>query len=238
MSEVAPRSDEPSKVVLWDIDGTLVRSAGVGVRAFGQAVHRVTGVAWQLKRLDFGGRTDPEIAALILADAGFDDDDLVAPVLLALADAYEALTDDVHASVTVLPGIDAVLSELGVRGATQTVVTGNIRPAAAVKVAAGKIDHHLRLDLGGYGSDHAVRAELVRVSLARAAADGVRFHADDVWVIGDTPRDLACARANGIRCALVATGAYPLDDLLDLGADLVLADLADPEALLEAIGAA
>jgi phosphoglycolate phosphatase-like HAD superfamily hydrolase len=226
-----------AKVVLWDIDGTLVRTAGIGVKAFATAVEQVTGIAWQLKRLDFGGRTDPEIAGLILADAGVDDADLVAPVLVALGEAYAALVDELHAAVRVLPGVDAALTELGQRGATQTVVTGNIKVAAGFKVAAGKLDHHLRLDLGGYGSDHAVRAELVRLALQRAGADGIEVRAEDVWVVGDTPRDLACATANGVRCALVATGAYPIEQLSDLGADLVLDDLGDPTALLDAIAA-
>lgn len=224
-----------STVVLWDIDGTLVRSAGVGVRAFVMAVQRAAGLTWTPHRLDFGGRTDPEIASLILADAGCTDPSLVDPVLVALVEAYEELADDLRASIKVLPGVTAALDLLAGRQALQTVVTGNLQAVARAKVTAGDLDRHLRLELGGYGSDHAERAELVRRSLARVADGGPDVDPRAVWVVGDTPRDLACARANDVRCALVATGTYSFDDLAALGADLVLADLSDAEPLLEAM---
>jgi phosphoglycolate phosphatase len=222
--------------MLWDIDGTLLRTPGIGVRAFAQAVERVTGVVWTSERLDLGGRTDPDIAARILESAGLTDPLLVPLVLEALVTVYEEIAADLHTAVRVLPGVAAVLAELDVRSAIQTVVTGNLREPAAAKISAAGLGHHLRLDLGGYGTDHVERAELVRLALARVAAAGADFEPADVWVVGDTPRDLACARANGVRCALVATGTYGIDELDSIGADLVLNDLSDPWPLLEATG--
>jgi phosphoglycolate phosphatase-like HAD superfamily hydrolase len=222
-------------IVLWDIDGTLMRSPGIGVRAFVRAVESVTGVVWTPQRLDFGGRTDPDIAARILDAAGVDDPSLVPAVLERLALAYEELADELRAAVVVLPGVEATLRNLEVRGAVQTVVTGNIRPAAAAKIAAAGLDAHLRMDVGAYGSDHHDRSELVALAIKRLeAADGV-VHRDSVVVVGDTPRDLAAARANGIRCVLVATGTYGIDELSALDADLVVADLSHPDALSDAL---
>ena len=221
--------------MLWDIDGTLMRSPGIGVRAFVRAVESVTGVVWTPQRLDFGGRTDPDIAARMLDAAGVDDLSLVPAVLARLADAYEEMADELRAAVVVLPGVEATLHNLRIRGAVQTVVTGNIRPAAVAKIAAAGLDAHLRMDVGAYGSDHHDRSELVALAIQRLeAVDGV-VHRDAVIVVGDTPRDLAAARANGIRCVLVATGTYGIDELRALDADLVVADLSEPDALSDAL---
>lgn len=222
-------------VVLWDIDGTLLRTRGVGVQAFTLAVERVTGIVWTPRRLDFGGRTDPEIAALILNDAGVTGSALVPSVLEALVVAYDELRDELRAAVQVLPGVTAALAEFADRGAIQTVVTGNLRPVAEAKLEAGRLVGHLRVEFGGYGSDHTERAELVRLALQRVNAGGT--DAGAAWVIGDTPRDLACARANGLRCALIATGTYPADELRELDADVVLTDLNDPRPLFAAVAA-
>jgi phosphoglycolate phosphatase-like HAD superfamily hydrolase len=95
----------------------------------------------------------------------------------------------------------------------------------------------LRHELGGYGSDHVDRPELVRLALERVAAAGHDVVADRVWVIGDTPRDHACAVANGVRSMLVATGSYAVDELTGLGADIVVDDLTDLATVVGAIGA-
>ncbi|MCX6521683.1 MAG: HAD hydrolase-like protein [Actinobacteria bacterium] len=118
--------------------------------------------------------------------------------------------------------------------AVQSVVTGNIRHAARRKLEAAGFDHRLDLERGGYGSDHHDRTELVRIALSRLAArdDVGEIDPSTVWIIGDTPRDAACARGAGVRCLLVATGTYSVDALSDLGADHVLADLADVEGVL------
>ena len=228
-------------VVLWDIDGTLVHAPLVGVQAFVTAVERATGLRWTPRRLGFGGLTDPIIATLILEDLGVVDETVVPSVMHHLADAYGELADEVRAVTRALPGAGAAIDALAAREALQTVVTGNVRAAAIAKLGAAGLQQHLRLDLGGYGSDHADRAELVRLALERvgtASGPGAPVALDDVWVVGDTPRDLACARANGIRCALVATGTYPAGELRDLGADVVVDDLTALDALLSAIAGA
>ena len=115
-----------------------------------------------------------------------------------------------------------------------TLLTGNIYPNAAAKVGAFGLDRWLDLDVGAYGSDHHDRDELVSVSIGRVEAEhGVRVDPDDVWVIGDTPRDLGCARAAGSRCLLVATGRYGSDELAALGPEAVLDDLSDTTGVLK-----
>ena len=222
-------------MVLWDIDGTLMRSPGIGVRAFVRAVERVTGVAWTPQRLDFGGRTDPDIAARILESAGFDEPALVPAVLEALAEAYVDLDGDLRAAVTVLPGVAVMLRTLDRERVVQTVVTGNIAPVARAKISAGGLEAHLRLEWGAFGSDHHERSELVKLAIERVGAAGHDIRRDTIWVVGDTPRDLAAAQANSVRCALVCTGTFGFDELCELGADLVVADLSDPTSLSDAM---
>ncbi len=227
---------EPPLVVLWDIDGTLMRSSGIGARAFIAAVEEVTGRTWTPERLDFGGRTDPDIATLLLGAVGVDDVSLVPAVLEALVRGYAALDADLLATVKVMPGVVAALDALALPGAVQTVVTGNIEVVARQKLAAARLVERLRLECGAYGSDeHTDRAALVELAITRVTATGAAVDRERVWVIGDTPRDLVAARAAGVRCLLVGTGAHAYDDLSGSDADLVLPDLAELAVVLEAM---
>ena len=118
-------------------------------------------------------------------------------------------------------------------GIVQTVLTGNIARNARTKLEPFGLDVRLMLDVGAYGDDHVDRNVLVPFAWQRVrAATGVEHGADETWVIGDTPRDLACARAVGARCVLVATGHFDVDQLLPLGADLVMRDLRDADRFL------
>jgi phosphoglycolate phosphatase-like HAD superfamily hydrolase len=149
--------------------------------------------------------------------------------------AEAASRGELAASGSALPGVEAVLAAVaGDKRVLSTLLTGNIYPNAAIKVAAFGLDRWLDLDVGAYGSDHHRREELVPVALKRVEAEhGVRVPPEEVWVIGDTPRDLSCAQAAGSRCLLVATGRYRADELAALGPDAVLEDLSDTAKVLE-----
>ncbi len=243
MSERPPSA---SKVLLWDIDGTLLRTPGVGVRAFAQALETVAGRPMARIQYDFGGKTDPLIARDLLAAVEIDDPSYI-PLLLAEVERnYDDFADDLRATIAVLPGASELLTRCAELAAIQTVVTGNIQFVARRKLEAGRLDHHLDLDRGGYGSDHHDRTALVNIALSRLAdhADADDADAgggagrgpierDRVWIIGDTPRDAACALGAGVRCLLVATGTYSLESLAGLGATAVLPDLADVERVLD-----
>ena len=229
----------PSTIVLWDIDGTLLRAAKAGTRSFVAALRTVADADFPTTtrtggKLDFGGRTDPKIAEIILEAAGCDV--ALAPRLLAEVEAEYALHDQSFAADThALRGVEAAIAALAEHGVVQGVVTGNLESVARLKVRAAGLGEPLRFDIGGYGSDHIERAELVAIAMRRAAASGLVIDRDRVWVIGDTRRDLGCARDNGVRCALVATGTTPFDTLAELGADITVPSLDSPEAV-EMIG--
>jgi phosphoglycolate phosphatase-like HAD superfamily hydrolase len=153
----------------------------------------------------------------------------VPTILGHLADEMAAAVSLVRRHDRVLPGVAELLGLLDADGRfVQTVLTGNIAPNALVKLAAFDLDRFVDLEIGAYGSDRTDRNELVPVALARAAEHrGLDFGADEVWVIGDSANDLACARAAGVRCLLVATGRLGAAELEALGPDAWRPDLAD-----------
>jgi phosphoglycolate phosphatase-like HAD superfamily hydrolase len=218
--------------VLWDIDGTLVRSCGVAAQAFLDAVAEVTGLRPTAERRDYGGRLDTEIADMLLTAVGATAT-RVADVLEVLRRLVDERLGELRAQTSAYPGVDALLAKLAEAGVRQTVVTGNLASIARHKLEAGGLIPPIELDFGGYGESAPTRAAVAHVALDRLSAAGWQSDLNGVWIVGDTPRDLACARAVGVRCALVATGRRTFRELSGLGADIVLPDLADPRPLLD-----
>jgi len=129
---------------------------------------------------------------------------------------------------------DALTSLAAISGVRQTLLTGNLVGNAAVKLAAFALTAYFDVEVGAYGSDHADRKALVPIALERVERlRGDYYRPDEVWVIGDTPGDYACARAAGVRCLLLATGQIPMSELLSLDADAVLEDLTNTEQVVE-----
>jgi phosphoglycolate phosphatase len=228
----------PARLVLWDIDGTLVRAGPVGADVFSTAVEHAVGRHPGEHGVAMGGKTDPQIASEILAGMGLDavDGDRHLPLVLdRLESELAASVDLMRERGAVLPGVPDVLASLHAdRGhVAQSVLTGNTAANAATKVIAFGLDRWLDLEIGAYGSDNSDRRTLVPVAIQRAAdLRGWSLAPRDVWVVGDTPHDFACARAGGARSMLVATGRTPIEELLQLGADAVLEDLSDVDAVV------
>ncbi len=224
------------RLVLWDIDGTLVDSGGIGAEVFDVAIEQAVGVR-PPARVRMGGKTDPQIVREYLAMLEIEETEASShlPVVLDhLATALAAVAHVIAERGRVLPGVEAALGRLADDPTVlQTVLTGNVAANAVVKLAAFGLEDRLDLEIGAYGSDHADRNLLVPVAVGRAADQrGRRFGNEEVWVIGDTPNDLACARAGGVRCLLVASGRPSYDELAVLGPDALLPDLADTDAVV------
>ena len=184
------------------------------------------------------GKTDPQIAREFLAMLSFaDSSPLVPQVLKQLAIELERAEDRMRKHGRVLPGVVSLLKCLaGDSRITQTVVTGNIAPNALLKLKTFGLETWLDLEIGAFGSDQEQRRELVPIALERASRiRGLQFERADIWVVGDTPADLECARSAGVRCLLVATGRTPLLQLERLGADAAIPDLEDTEACVSLI---
>jgi phosphoglycolate phosphatase len=226
-----------TRLVLWDVDGTLVDSAGLGGEAFRAAFERVTGVP-VTKLVPFAGRTDLEIALDLLETAGIDhSEQLLGDFERELAAAMAERADKVRERGRPFPGVPEALTRLRDEpGILQSLLTGNIAPNAEVKLGAFGLDKLVDMEIGAYGSDHQRRGELVAVA-RRKAFDlrGVAVDPADIVLVGDTPLDVAAAIEGGARAVGVATGPYEQDDLRHAGADAVLPDLSDLDAVLEAL---
>lgn len=226
--------------MLWDVDGTLIHAGSAGRDVFEAAVGHVLGEAIPpdvLPKVVMSGKTDPQIAAEVLVLAGVASADLdhhLPPVLARLQAEAAAAEARIRSEGRVLPGVEALLKRLAADpGVVQTVLTGNLEANAALKLAAFGLDRWIDLEVGAFGSDHADRRALVPIALERVGQRrGRTFTPDRTWVIGDTPRDLDCARAAGARCLLVATGRFRAGDLHGLGADAVVDDLTDTERVV------
>ena len=246
-------------LVLWDIDFTLVDAGGVGTRLYRMVFRDMFGTDLPAAAL-MAGRTDRAIVLDTLTRAGIPEPrqhlDQFLARLAALAPTGRELTER-HSRA--LPGAAAALDALaafapGLDGAdgrdgadaagdpaqqvcvVQSVLTGNVRPMAAMKLSALGLDGHLDLEAGAYGESHEVRAELVHLARDNAARRyGTDFSGPATVLVGDTPLDVAAALETGARAVAVATGGTTAAALAESGAHAVLPDLTNTPAVLAAI---
>jgi phosphoglycolate phosphatase-like HAD superfamily hydrolase len=202
------------RLVLFDIDGTLITDRGAARDAFGEALAAVYGYGGDLSRYDFSGRTDPQIARMVLRDAGVDD----AAIDAALPRLWEAYLAGLARNATAervraLPGIRALVGELAARGdVILALLTGNIEPGARLKLAGPELNAFF--PFGAFGSDSADRNELPPIAVERASAiHGHRFEGGDVVIIGDSIYDVRCGIPYGATTIAVASGKTAAETL-------------------------
>lgn len=210
-------SGRPPLLLLWDIDGTLLQRASVEhARALYRALREVHGeLEFDGVQVTAAGRTDGAIARDILLACG------VSPAAIdAEVEAVARLTAEAYAQMCpadlsgkVAPGIADLLPELAARHRF-SLVTGNFEPVARLKLARAGIGHHFPAGQGGFGTDAEAREALP--PLARERAGG--WPRERTVVIGDTPNDIACARADGLRVIAVATGPFSSEQLREADA--------------------
>jgi phosphoglycolate phosphatase-like HAD superfamily hydrolase len=224
------------RLVLWDVDFTLVDTTGQGRQAFDEAFEAVVGHP-PGDPVPFAGYTDHQIAVAMLEKVGQADAAHVPRMLEELGTALAARAADIRATGRALPGAREALEALaGREGVVSSVLTGNIETNAALKLAAFGLDALVDLEVGAYGSDpHESRSDLVAVARERTAG---KYSAEvtDTVLVGDTPLDVRAAREAGARSVAVASGPYGLEALREAGADQVLADLGDTPRVLAALG--
>ncbi len=207
-------------LVLFDIDGTLLLKAAA---AHADALRATLKRVWHVRdpsavRVDTAGRTDCEIARLMLLQLGVSADRIDGGMLdfkhVCALEYERRVPDDLSAHVA--PGVRELLAGLAERGdTTLALVTGNLQPVARLKLAAAGLDGFFPHGQGGFGSDSEDRSELPAIARQRAGRDGRPYPRERTVVVGDTPRDIACARADGVRCVPVATGPYRAHELGD-----------------------
>jgi len=214
------------EAVLFDIDGTLIRTGGAGVRAFARAAAEVHGLPGGTAHMVFHGRTDTSLVREYLRHHGLEE---TGAEMGRFLDAYLGLLDGMlaeHAGET-CPGVWEFIE--GCRRLERPpllgLLTGNVRRGAELKLRA----HGLWevFETGGYGDDHEDRDEVAAAALRRVVERrGRPVRPEDVLVVGDTPRDIQCARAIGAKVLAVATGAFGVEELAAHGPDWAARDLA------------
>ena len=230
------------KLVLFDIDGTLLWTEGAGRRAIHRALVDEAGTAGPIEGYRFDGKTDPQIVRDLLSLAGHpaaEDANRIDAVCRRYVEHLRAELANPAQTTKLMPGTRQLLAALEPHEAQHRalvgLLTGNVAPGAALKLRSAGLDP-ARFRVGAYGSDSARRADLPAVAARRAAQLTRRpFAGADVIVIGDTPDDVACGRPIGARSVAVATGSYDVAALRAAGAAYVFATLADTAAVLEAI---
>jgi phosphoglycolate phosphatase len=231
------------RLVLWNIDLTLLDVGRVSRDAYADAFRRVTGVPLVFLP-QLAGRSDSEIffESLALNDVAPAEDEVADAELLArycweLEAAFVCRQDQLRQVGRLMPGARAAVTAAGtLPGVVQSVLTGTIRANAAAKLQAFGLDRLFDPEIGGYGSDAYPRGSLLMMSRTRAAEKyGAAIGADSTVYIADACRDVEAAQVGGSRSIAVATGRDTGAELRDAGADLVLADLSDTDQVISAI---
>jgi phosphoglycolate phosphatase-like HAD superfamily hydrolase len=227
-----------TRLVLFDIDGTLLLTGGAGKRAMDRAFADAFGVADAFAEVPMGGRTDRFLIEHALERWGVP---ITPEALDRFRECYlvhlaDTIGEPGHGRKGTMPGVAPLLDALAGRPGVQTaLLTGNYEAGARIKLT--HFDLWDRFAWGAFGDHHAERDALARAAIADAPRRGVAL-ADpaDAVIIGDTPFDIACARAAGARVIAVATGGHPLDELQALAPDLAIADLTRLDDVLALVG--
>lgn len=224
------------RLILWDVDGTLLSTDGIASAAMRESILEVVGPTAPMARTSYAGKTDWQIIRESLPSMPPEE---VGERLHEFAAAYVARLsrqrDALVARSQVFPGVAAALEALADQ-ARQVPLTGNIAAVARLKLECVGLLGLLDVEAGAYGDDHHHRPELVPVAARRAQARyGRAFAGRQIVVVGDTPHDIACGKAHGARTVAVATGPFPLDELMSHGPDAALPDLVDTERAVAAI---
>jgi phosphoglycolate phosphatase len=226
------------RLILFDIDGTLTRTQN-GYLPFNEAIANTFGITGDIRTVVPDGNTDPLIVQDIFAKACvttvIEDTDWQR-FTLSLSERYFDHVRRGTVMITALPGALELVQALSADGDfVPSVVTGNFEATAEVKLQAARLAPYLRR--GAYASDSAHRPDLPAIAKKRWEEHvGRNLSSEQCIVVGDTPKDLAAARANRMKCVLVGTGRYPIEELEYCQADACLPDLCDAQGILNLLG--
>jgi len=216
------------KLLLFDIDQTLINTGGAGLRGLNRACRKLFGLEGAMDGISPHGKTDPAIVREILSRKLGSQTPTNADIANVLDSYISFLKEEVYTSTTyrVLPGVQSLLDQIVARGDVLVgLATGNIELGARIKLERGGLNPYF--SFGGFGSDSEDRAELVRKAAEKANhKNGSSILASNIFVIGDTPLDIDAGNRAGFKTVGVATGSYSVEQLLACGAMIAVSDLA------------
>ena len=223
------------KLVLFDIDGTLISDGGASRQAFAAALEEVFDYRGELRRYDFSGRTDPQIAHMVLRDAGWREADVDSRLPPLWTKYVAELEVHERSRVRELPGVRALLESLLANDrVTLALLTGNIERGARLKLSGPALNDYF--PFGAFGSDSPRREELPPIAIERARErSGHRYAGRDVVIIGDSIYDVRCGAPHSATTIAIASGKTPAEKLRAENPDHFFASAEDREGLLRAI---
>jgi phosphoglycolate phosphatase len=221
-----------NRLVLFDVDRTLIGRSQCHHDAFSYAFKKVYNVDTDIKIINYGGMTDPNIAVEVLKKVGVDED----LILSKLDECMDVIVDYFQKNVKkdnipILDGVKELLELLTEKGILLGLITGNLEPIAWGKLKTIDMDHYFKL--GGFGSDSRDRTELVKIAVKKAENE-FGFNGK-VFVVGDTPRDIKAGKEANVRTVAVATGTYSVEELQNYGADFVFDNLKNKNGILKIV---
>jgi phosphoglycolate phosphatase-like HAD superfamily hydrolase len=220
-------------LALFDIDGTLVRGAQCHYMAFVNSVKKFYGLNEDISGINYAGKTDPQILREVLELGGIPENVMKGNFQNCLDDMASFYIQNVHKeNIIALNGVNELLNKLKDQNVLMGLTTGNLEIIAHAKLGKAGIDKFF--PFGGFGSDSAERQGLVKKALERAK-NNYGYHDHNIFVIGDTPRDVEAAKPFKLQTIAVATGSYTITELESTGADFVLENLEDTENFLKII---
>ena len=224
------------RLILFDIDGTLLNTNGIARNAFAEALDTVFGLRTIAREHDFAGKTDQQIYREILTATGIDADLIQRKQDDAMNLFFDLLERRItNENVTVLPGIRELLEALAEETVTTVgLLTGNMIRGARIKLQPVKLDHHFTF--GAFGGDALYRQDLPSIAIERAYhRTGYIFREKEVVIVGDTPHDVTCGRHLNVRTIAVATGNSSSEELSQHRPDFLFDNLAETNMVMEAI---
>jgi len=221
-----------NKLVLFDIDKTLIDRSICHHVAFSYAFKKVYGVTVDISIINYAGMTDPQIAVEVLKCVGLDENLIKAKLDECMKAVVDYFKENVEREdIPALDGARELLDTLENK-VIIGLITGNLEPIAIEKMKKAGLSRYFQV--GGFGSDNINRTELVKTAIKRAK-DGHDFDGSEIFVFGDTPRDIKAGFESGAKTVGVATGRYSKDELKDSGADFAFDNLKDKERIVESI---
>ena len=221
-------------LILFDIDKTLVKSSMEYVIAFSKGFREVYDIDSTIDIIDYCGMTDQQIIVEVLKKKGLTESEIdleIHECMDVILDYFDKIKDSIQ--VEVLVGVLKLLKELKEQNFIIGLVTGNLEPIGRGKLEKVGLNHYFRF--GGFGSDDASRTKLVKLAIKRAGENfGFKFE-DNVFLFGDTPRDMNAGNKAGVVAIGVATGGYSKEELEDANADYVVRNLGDTQGILDLV---
>ena len=222
-----------NKLVLFDVDRTLIKGLKAHKEAFSEAVKKVYGIDTSIDILEYHGMTDKQLIVEVLKKVGVSERKIKPKVEECAAEMVASFKKLIgNDNIAVLYGVRRLLALLEKNNVLMGLVTGNLEAIARGKMKKIGLNHYFKI--GGFGSDDFVRFKLVKIAIKKAMKYS-NFKPDSIFVIGDTPRDIFAGKKAGVKTIGVATGPYSMEQLKNAGADFIFKDLKKTNEVLKII---